>query len=311
MASSAVEQVVKDELRHYPGVDLELKNGGKHDRAVFHLGGKSRFMVLPKTPSDHRAPKNVATTLRKTMEELGAHRQPLPRPTTRGDIPKGATAGIALNSSYLSLIIPRDSKLLSRFKTPDGKPKGHWVFEIQSSVTLADPPLIAIKRTTLPPGMQKKPGVVAGWGHNNGGWLLNISRGMVPVLTRMVDRFPTTEVQVVRDTADELVFKLPRGTIPTSYQPHHDVIETPEPEREQPAPKPSVAWADPKPPEPEVAPAPAPSQPGVLEFKWPKQSVSIEQAINVLNAKKRQHGNNLRFTIEEGGYISAVHRIGK
>ena len=73
---------------------------------------------------------------------------------------------------------------------------------------------------------------------------------------------------------------------------------------------------DPK-PEPVEAKAETPA-PGTLVdigdrplvLQMPKQGVSIEAALSVLNKAKRRLGSNLRFTIEEGGYLSAVHRIG-
>lgn len=74
MASKAVIETVETELKHYPGVEMEIRNGGKHDRAVFSKGAKSRFVTIPKTPGDWRTKQNLRRDVKKTLGELGVER---------------------------------------------------------------------------------------------------------------------------------------------------------------------------------------------------------------------------------------------
>lgn len=317
MASSAIEQLVKSELGHYPGVKLEIKDGRRHDKAVFHFGNQSRFLTLPKTPSDWRANANIKRDLKKTLKELGVERsyhKSVQRRGGKGRRHRNAVAAVALNKNNLVLLIPVNSKLLDRFKSPDGKPAATWEFEIRSSPDLQAPPLIAVKRVTMPPGMAKRWGMTRGTMHKSGGWVLAIKRTQVPALAKKVDSIGSIDVQLYADEGKTLVFRLPAGVLPTSYHPHNDRLEAE-------APIPSEAWPEPpqerveEPAAPEVAKAAPEPQAGYQDrpivLQMPKQSVSIEQAIALLNKRKQQLGNGLRFTIEEGGYLSAVHRIAK
>jgi hypothetical protein len=312
-----VAETIQDELRHYPGVEVELTNGGKHDRAVFRFQGQSRFMTLPKTPSDHRAPKNMRRDLKKTLGELGVERSPrhvgVGSRGGKGRRSRSAPAAIALNSNYLSVLIPGYSKLISHFKAEDGTAKAHWQFEIRSSADLKAPPLIAIKRAKLPDGKERMPGFTRGTMHRSGGWLLSVMRGQVPALTRMVDSISSVDVKVYSETKDEIVFQLPAGVIPTTYQPHHDDLPSrvrPEAKEEEPT-EPQTAKAPPVPQPAPVAPvAPVAPFPTALRLELPReQSMTIERAIRYLNKQKLGLGNKLRFTVNEGGTLSAVHRI--
>lgn len=319
MASRAIEQIVTGELKHYPEVEVELQNGGKHDRALFRLGKRTRFMTLPKTPSDHRAPENIKRDMRKTLVELGAKRSfgtiGAGSRGGKGRRTRTADAAVALNATGLIFVIPAASKALPRFKTPDNEPARHWTFEFRSSVDLKRPPQLAIKKAELPPGVEKAPGISSGWSTTAGGWVFKVSPKMHPAL-KNVSTFASIDVKLLHAGEDELIFSMPEGVFPTSYQPHHDETEA------HPAPLPSQAWR-----EPEEAPQEAPEEPeapkptkapgealaGILDkpivLQMPRQSVSIEQAIALLNKKKLQLGNKLRFTIKEDGFLSAIHRI--
>lgn len=313
MASSAVEQVVREELGHYPGVQLELKNGGKHDRAVFRLGDKSRFLTLPKTPSDHRVPMNIRRDLKRVLGELGVKRARQERKSRRHWT---SDATLGLQASGLSLVISKHSKLHQHFETKD--PNQAWSFELRSSVTLTDPPLLVVKRETIPEGrVRARAGMVRARHIRTGAFLIKMSRNALPAPLKRAPKFGAVELKLYADEGNALVFKLPEGVLPTSYQPHHDRTE------EAPAPLPSQAWKEPtveapqepreRTPEPRVPQVVVqpPPMPTTLQLALPKQTISIEQAIAVLNKKKQQLGNSLRFTVEEGGYLSAVHRIGK
>jgi hypothetical protein len=308
VASAAIEQLVKDELGHYPGVTLEMRNGGKHDRAVFHLGERSRFVTLPKTPSDHRAELNIRRDVKKTLKELGVERAYHKLDGRAGRRHRNAVAAVALNSKNLVLLIPVGSKLLERFKTADGKAKSAWEFEIRASADLSAPPLIAVREVEMPPGILKKWGVTRGTMHKTGGWQLGVSRTSIPALTKKVDSISSVDVELYQDNGSELVFKLPAGTVPTSYHPHKDKlqdeprpIEAKAPEPQAPPPAPATPAA------PTAAPAAFPTS---LKLELPKSNeFTIERAIRYLNRQKLALGNKLRFTVNEGGTLSAVHRI--
>ena len=288
---------------------MEHQQGGKHQRLHFSRNGSSRFLTVPRTPSDWRASQNALRDFRKTMVELGAPRLAT-APVNKGRSSKKVfVATLAMNEKLVTLHIPAISKLHSRF-CKRGKGTGPWQFELRSSVDLTAPPLLVVRKVERPEGKKFTQGMVSGF-NINGAWRVTMARSVFPALSNRIDILPTTGLTVYEDNGDELVFKLPPGTIPTGFTKHEAPLPSkalvPVPEEETPAPAPAVA--------PAVAPAPAQSvaltndQP--IQLQLPKQGVSIEAAIAVLNKAKQRLGNNLRFTIEEGGFLSAVHRIGK
>jgi len=243
------------------------------------------------------------------MTELGAPRlDAMPPPRKRGRARKGAIAHFGMNEKLVVLHIPAASKLLKRFRTPNGKAAAHWKFSLRPSVDLQAPPLLVVKQADVPPGKKVQGGLVAGF-NVSGAWRLTMGRSVFPALDQRVEFLPTVGLTLYEDNGTELVFQMPPGTLPTGFTKH------PTPPVEQPPAAEALA------PQPQAAPAPAaapqlvvpnvmfPDQP--LNLQLPKQGVSIETAITVLNKAKARLGNNLRFTIEENGFLSAVHRIGK
>ena len=312
MRGTAIERVIQKELAHYPGVDHEIRQGGKHKRVVFHRDGQSRFQVIPRTPSDWRAQQNALATFKKTMTELGAQRLDILPGQTKGLRSMSAVARITLNDKGFSLSIPASSPLIGRFKTAENKAVAHWRFELRASPDLQAPPLLAAIKSDLPAGKKVQVGVVAGFHQpNTGGWRVTAARSSIPALSKMISHIPAVDVELVEENDRELLFKLPTGLLPTRFK-----ARAPE-QVEQPAPLPSQAWHEPQ-EAPAAAPAPAAQvQPAPvmlneqpITLQLPKQGVSIEAAISVLNKAKQQLGNNLRFTITEGGFLTAVHRIG-
>jgi len=321
MSSNPVIAAVTTELRHYPGVEHEIHEGGKHKRMVFHRGGVSRFLTVPRSASDWRASQNALRDFKKTMNELGAQRLDILPGQTKGRRARGHF-GLSLNHQNLILHIPGNSKLIDRFKTPDNRPRAHWTFELRASPDLSAPPMLAVKQVELPPGKDRMRGAVGGFHIKaGGGWRLSLSRDQLPALSKRVDIIKSVNVELYEDNGSELVFKLPTGVIPTKFKaPQHPIAaleHTPLPS-EAFVPKPdSAAWierAEAKLAELEAKapePAPASALPQNLTLQFPKQPVSVEQAIMVLNKAKARLGNNLRFTIAENGYLTAVHRIGQ
>lgn len=317
--ANSVLEAVRNELPYYPGVQMDARDrGGNHRKLTFTHGDRSRFIVIPRSPSDWRAPKNAISQLRKTMEELGAERvgEPVANDTSRAApanrasrFKRGKVATVSLRDNLFVVHIGAASKLIRRFATPDGKrPVAHWKIELSPSPDLTAPPLIVMKKVEVADG-SKHPGVVAGFAVKGGSWRITVRRNQIPALSRLPN-FKGTGVRLYEDRGNELVFQLPAGTVPTGFR------------KPDAAPLPSEAWAEPKAkaieakaPEPVEAATPA-AAPTVelgdrpLVLQMPKQTVSVEAAIGILNKAKRRLGDSLRFTVVEGGYLTAVHRIG-
>lgn len=333
MSSNPVIAAVETELRLYPGVKMERHTGGKHLRLVFHRNGNSRFLTVPRAPGDWRASKNAVRDFRTTMRELGAPRleqTPVRKKQRRNK--RGSIATFGMNEKLIVLHIPATSKLLNRFRTRDGKAAAHWEFELRPSVDLTAPPLLVVRQAEVPAGQKIKKGLVSGF-NINGAWRVTMARVMMPSLSNRIDHIEMTPVSLYEDNERELVFKLPPGTIPTSFKPHPPANGT---EVQEAAPLPSQAWPegmDAREKEAldtllleqdaDLARAPTAAEmararaqqaigqeqpPIVLQF--PKQTVSVEQAVNILNKAKRRLGNNLRFTVGPEGFLTAAHRIG-
>jgi len=307
MNANPVVRAVERELKHYPGVRMELdESGGRHSRMLFEKNGTSRFLTVPRTPSDFRAPKNAVRDFRKTMKELGA--EPLPERKRSKRISDRFPASLTLNEKSLMVSFPRRSPLLARFKTKDDKATGVWTAELIASPDLAAPPLLSLKRSELPADGSSHYGFVKGFSPAPGaGWKLQYGRGVVAALGTL-GTFTAEGLRLYKDNGDELVFQLPAATLPTGFVARQSDPE-PEPEDDQPEPVEARETAAPA-----ARPAAEPvdalrDKPITLQF--PKQAVSVEAAIGILNKAKARLGSNLRFTIEEGGFLSAVHRIGK
>jgi len=312
MSASPIVKAVEAELQHYPGVEMEFHNRGKHDRLVFSRGETTRFLTIPRTPSDWRAGKNTMRDLRKTMTELGARRlEAAPPLRKRARARKGFPAHLSMTDKLVILHIPAASKLLKRFRTASGKAASHWSFSLRPSVDLQAPPLLVVKQAQVPAGAKVKQGLVSGF-NANGAWRLTMGRSMFPALDQRIDHLPAVGLTLYEDNGTELVFQMPPGTLPTGFTKHAaPPVEQPPAEALAPQPQATLEHA-PQAPAPQQLVVPNvmfPDQP--LNLQLPKQGVSIEPAITVLNKAKARLGNNLRFTIEENGFLSAVHRIGK
>jgi hypothetical protein len=53
------------------GFEIEVRSGG-HYRLTLHHRGRSRFVSMGATLSDHRAQKNIRARIRRTAQELKA-----------------------------------------------------------------------------------------------------------------------------------------------------------------------------------------------------------------------------------------------
>ena len=71
-----VRQEIDRELASWSGVTgYEVVQGKKHLKIVFKTPKSSRFITTALTPSDRRATKNIITTMRRVLRELGAEKE--------------------------------------------------------------------------------------------------------------------------------------------------------------------------------------------------------------------------------------------
>jgi hypothetical protein len=253
------------------------------------------------------------------MRELGAERvgetETVHLPKRTGKRAKVASFGLGEN--LLVIHFPKGSKLLKRVRSATGKPMAHWEVYFRSSPDLDAPPMVALRRVELPAGQLRKQGVTGGFAANADSWRFTLSRKNFPMLDS-IQTLTSVPLTLYEETTDELVFKLPSGTLPTTFRPRPEPVA---PVMEPPEASDGVLVGTPF-PAPRLAPIerrePAEAAPQAATFvneqpitlQLPKQGVSVEAAVAVLNKAKRRLGDNLRFTIVEGGYLTAVHRIG-
>jgi hypothetical protein len=65
-------EICKSELARLGIRDVMVARGGKHPQLQFKInGGPVHVFAVPSTPSDHRAPANVRTSLRRYLAEAG------------------------------------------------------------------------------------------------------------------------------------------------------------------------------------------------------------------------------------------------
>lgn len=62
------------ELTAWPGVTAERGRKTAHLTLTLRYAGRSRFVVYPDSPSDHRGPLNHVRDIRRTLTALGAER---------------------------------------------------------------------------------------------------------------------------------------------------------------------------------------------------------------------------------------------
>jgi len=64
---------LEKELRKWKNVDIRLESG-KHYKLYLTVNGKSKFVLLSKTPSDWRGKLRQVSDVRKTLIDLGAEK---------------------------------------------------------------------------------------------------------------------------------------------------------------------------------------------------------------------------------------------
>lgn len=297
-------EVIKDELGHYPGVELDLKPRGKHRAAIFRFNGIERFVIIPTTSGDlARAPKNTIRDVRATLRDLGAKRLAAV-PTSKRERVASASKDvrIGVNRRKVIVSVSGSSPLMDRLK-------GHsWRIEMRANPDPQGAPFVALVKDVLPAGKQRHRGLVRPVENKaTNRWLLNFqdlpSRERVMSL---VGEFRAMGVRYLEDTGGALVFELPKErNVPIL---RGKVLQEAQEAALEEATRPEAPEAPVEPVAPSPAPVLDPQRPIVLQL--PKAGVSIEQAIKVLNAAKSRMGSDLRFTIVEGGFIQVVAKYG-
>lgn len=79
------EKAIKAEVEHWPGVEVEFAQGGKHPKAKLKFNGKLLAAVFPATPGNTlHGIRQTLGTVRRTIKKLGAERSK-PEPTKEED----------------------------------------------------------------------------------------------------------------------------------------------------------------------------------------------------------------------------------
>lgn len=233
------------------------------------------------------------------------------RPATKKQKKDAQTlARIGVNKSAVVFVVPRHSSLHSRF-VENGKTKSYWSMELRSNADPKGVPYLAIVEKPAPIKGKMHPGVAGGFiNKQTGAYSLAILRTQFKAMNKLGE-FTSQAIDLYEDLGDVLMFKLPANRQPLSARGGHKDEPVAE-GRIAPKPEPEVVLREEKIEEPAPVPAPAPSsqQPTPLVIQAPKEAVSLEKAINVINAYKRKMQSDLRLTISEGGFLSVVAKYG-
>jgi len=303
---------VEAELQSWPGIDHRVERRSKHRSVRLTYGRHQRSVIIPTTGSDHRGPKNTVTQLRRTLKDMGATKL-ASRPVTKQDEKNAkAVARLGVNNTSVVLSVPKHSPLYERF-VKDGQATHYWSFELRAVADPKGTPHLAIVKQPAPTE-KMHPGVAKGFLNKpTEAYALAILRGQFKAMDRM-GPFASQGIELIEERENELLFKLPANRKPLmvrNKQPDAPAqIAQPEPR-----PEPEVIRAEathaPVARHPEPEPAPTAAQPTPLVIQAPKEKVSLEKAINVINAYKEKMGDNLRLSIAEGGYLAAIAKMGK
>jgi hypothetical protein len=303
---------VESELERWPDVRHTIERRSKHRAVRLSLGRHERKIIIPTTGSDHRGPKNAVSQLRRTLKDMGATKLAT-KPTTKREAKEAAiVARVGVNNTSVIFSVPKTSPLYSRF-VKDGESKFYWAFELRAVVDPKGVPHLAIVKKQPPAGGIKHIGVVRGSvNRQSATFSIAIFRNQFKAINKL-GTFSSQPIELYADEGEVLLFKLPANRKPLTSK-------KPEPAAVEPKPEPEVTRAEAShppavsrklEPEPVAAPAPAASSPTPLVIQAPKEPVSLEKAINVINAYKERMGDNLRLSIAEGGYLAVIAKMGR
>lgn len=304
MARDDLAAVVDREVQYWPGAGVRIEQGGRHRRAVLSHDGVERFVTISTTPTCPRSRQNTVRDVRQTLRSLGAERVvTLPiknRRQEQQDMGDTDTARSAVNSQSIVLTIPAGSDIYDRFADKKGNGTGFWTFELRANVDPKGFPYFAVVRCVDPPAGKKHKGIAKGsFNKVNGAWSISISNSVLPVVARL-GPVTSSPITLREDLGDVLVFNVPEEAgaqflqasgRPEPAAPPSDLPEAPP--VEEPAPKP---------------PAAAERQPVYLQL--PKEKISLERAVAIVNRYKDTMGDDLRMHISEGGFLACTAKFG-
>jgi hypothetical protein len=324
MGSNIYRDTIEREIAQYGDqVRVEYQGGGKHPRAVIYVGGKSKFLTFPSSASDNvRGPLNMRSNLRRILSDLGAR-------------PEGPPpARLAVYHESVLLSIPKSSPLFSTV-AKNRQVLAWWAMEAVSNPDLKGEPFLALRyRGPVKEGeATRRPGMLRGSFNASGEWQATVMNSRLPAIAKL-GPFAAVPLRLLRQEGDDLVFKLPPANLrkrPAGYN-------YPEPPAEKLAPPapPAVKKLEPRAHHgiPEPAPVPPPPRAPVparekepppaehahhqkvhlderpLQLVLPKEPVSLQRAIRIVNHHKEKMGDNLSLSITPEGYLLAIAQFG-
>jgi hypothetical protein len=210
-------------------------------------------------------------------------------------------ARLGVNKTSVILSISPKSPLYQRF-VQGSHPKAYWSMELRSNPDLEGEPFLAIVKKELPAGSKKQAGIGAGSvNKQTRTYSLGSLRSQFTAMERFGE-FTTQEIELHDDEGDVLLFKLPkqrkaRDTLPTPPAPAGDVVigrigRAPEPEETPPAPEPDAKGQI------------------MMVYQPPKEKISLERAVNIINAYRERMGDDLCLTITKDGKLQAMAKFG-
>lgn len=324
MANDPFVSAVDSELKHWPGVEAAWDKTKRHRKVHLSFNGKKKFVMMPSTASDNvRGPKNQVTQIRSTLKSLGAQRlDVIPKSKREKEEVKDMTSEVkmAVTDSMVMVSVPESSELYSKFADKSHRPTGMWTLELRSNPALNGVPRLAIVRKEPPPPGKKKSGI-AGGSHNkmSKAFKLAIQSHLLPMFEKNLGQFGMTPIKTREVHSNEIVFDVPKDrkklilrgskkresedvkkveTKETQQLPKDLPILTPEPEKSEEVQPPLIV-------KPEV------HIPRRIYLEPVQAPLDVDKCIKFLNLMKDEKGQNLRFTIEENGYLSYVMKGGR
>jgi hypothetical protein len=336
MARDPFISAVEQEIEHWPGVSIEWDRLSKHRKATFTLSGKRKFITLPSTGSDTvRGPKNVVTNMRSVLREIGAERREMipgrrQMKEEKHNMAEGSPIRVGITSTQIFVTIPEGNELFERFVDKDHRPAGHWGIELRTSHSLEKDPWIAVVKKELPKGKKKVDGIIqGGYSKMSRAFVLVMSSTMAPGVKEKFGEFRSAPAVGVRPHKNEILIEVPKDRLPPilrgkkrieSLEKKEDVKieEIATPLKTPPTPQEEIIETGQRAMEivhrdeaPRVDLHPNFQFPKHMTLSVPERPLTVERCINFLNAMKEKKKNDLRFTIEEHGFISYIEKGGR
>ncbi len=213
-----------------------------------------------------------------------------------------AVAKLGITESSVQFIVPKNSKLYKKFADRTGKAVSAWKFELRTNPDRSADPWFVVRKAHALPG-RKTPGVARGsFIKISSAFNVAISKSNLPAFNRF-GTFRVAALELVEDFDDLMVFAIPKDRQPVMSRKSKRVDVEPTPQNAPEAEEAPVTIAPPA----EEQTKPHKNEPVIIQPA--PVPLNIERALKYLNKRKDELGSDLRFTIEEGGKLSAIHKI--